>query len=104
MVDKLFELIEGVTITTNYNSATGAIKYYKRAPDLQAIVYALDRVLGKPKQVSVQASFSLAKLIIESSKVNGNNRSDDNEEVPAKSSLLHREDLVFEAPAFEGGV
>ena len=48
LTDKLFELIDGIYIETNNDGKK--IKYYKQPPNLQAIIYALDRVLGKPKQ------------------------------------------------------
>ena len=48
--DKLFELIEGVYIEDSSSGKKGTIRYYKVPPSLPAIVYALDRVLGKPKQ------------------------------------------------------
>lgn len=49
LTDKLFELIEGVYILDK--SVPGKeIKYYQVPPNLNAIIYALDRVLGKPKQ------------------------------------------------------
>lgn len=54
LTDKLFELIEGVYIaekdTTMSKTGPRMIKYYKVPPNLQAITYALDRVLGKPTQ------------------------------------------------------
>ena len=48
LTDKLFELIEGVYVMDKRKDAT--IKYYQVPPNLNAIIYALDRVLGKPKQ------------------------------------------------------
>ena len=49
LTDKLFELIEGVYIVDK--SVPGKeLKYYQVPPNLNAIIYALDRVLGKPKQ------------------------------------------------------
>ena len=48
MVDKIFELIEGIYVVDNV--AGKAVRYYKTPPNLSAIIYALDRVLGKPKQ------------------------------------------------------
>lgn len=49
LVDKLFELIEGVYLEEKGLKKNGTIRYYKVPPNLQAIIYALDRVLGKPK-------------------------------------------------------
>lgn len=48
LVDKIFELIEGIYVVDNV--AGKAVRYYKTPPNLSAIIYALDRVLGKPKQ------------------------------------------------------
>lgn len=49
LVAKLFELIEGVYIVDKRSGKDGkTIKYYQQPPNLQAITYALDRVLGKP--------------------------------------------------------
>lgn len=48
LVDKLFELIDGVYIIDKAGGKE--IRYYKVPPNLTAIIYALDRVLGKPKQ------------------------------------------------------
>lgn len=49
LTDKLFELIEGIYVIEKLK-VTGMpeIRYYKTPPNLQAIIYALDRVLGKP--------------------------------------------------------
>lgn len=53
LTDKLFELIEGVYIIDKRAGKDGTtIKYYQVPPSLQAIIYALDRVLGKPKTVT----------------------------------------------------
>ena len=46
LTDKLFELIEGVYLMDKQKG--GTIKYYQVPPNLNAIIYALDRVLGKP--------------------------------------------------------
>ena len=46
LTDKLFELIEGVYVMDKRKD--GNIKYYQVPPNLNAIIYALDRVLGKP--------------------------------------------------------
>lgn len=48
LTDKLFELIEGVHLVDNINGKT--VRYYKTPPNLNAIIYALNRVLGSPKQ------------------------------------------------------
>lgn len=57
ITDKLFELIEGVYIAKEVVVSQGKgrpkkreVRYYQAPPDLKAIMYALDRVLGKPDQ------------------------------------------------------
>jgi len=51
LTDKLFELIEGVYIVDKKAGKNGRdIRYYLVPPSLNAIIYALDRVLGKPAQ------------------------------------------------------
>lgn len=51
LTDKLFELIEGVYIVDKVGGKNGrGIRYYQVPPSLNAIIYALDRVLGKPAQ------------------------------------------------------
>ena len=47
ITDKLFELIEGVYVVNKLDKK--GVAYYKVPPNLQAIIYALDRVLGKPE-------------------------------------------------------
>src|SRR3990167_51648 len=49
LTDKLFELIEGVYVIDKRGGKDGnQIRYYQVPPNLNAIIYALDRVLGKP--------------------------------------------------------
>lgn len=48
LTDRLFELIEGVYVIDKVGGKD--VRYYKVPPNLQAITYALDRVLGKPVQ------------------------------------------------------
>ncbi len=49
LTDKLFELIEGVYVIDKRGGKDGRdVRYYQVPPNLQAITYALDRVLGKP--------------------------------------------------------
>jgi hypothetical protein len=49
LTDKLFELIEGIYVIEKHKvKGIPEIRYYKVPPNLQAITYALDRVLGKP--------------------------------------------------------
>lgn len=51
MTDKLFELIEGIYVIDKRGGKDGkSIRYYQVPPNLNAIIYAMDRVLGKPKQ------------------------------------------------------
>lgn len=61
LVDKLFELINGVYVVEKKGNE---IHYYKTPPNLNAIIYAIDRVLGKPKQINIQSNFSLSQLLI----------------------------------------
>ena len=50
LTDKLFELIEGVYVIDKRGGKDGrSVRYYQVPPNLNAITYALDRVLGKPK-------------------------------------------------------
>ena len=99
LVDKLFELIDGVYMVDRLKEVKGKeeVRYYKVPPNLNAIIYALDRVLGKPKQLSIQGSFSLSKLLISSD--NGNEfkprstRSGSNEKIHEESSLLYQDNL-----------
>jgi len=97
ITDKLFELIEGVHVAVKVDKDNKVIKYYKTPPSLNAIIYALDRVLGKPKNVNIQGNFSLAKLLVDIN--NGNNRQDNNEKVSEKSHLLYRENVGLESSA-----
>jgi len=62
--DKLFELIEGVYVIDKRGGKGGKqIRYYQVPPNLNAIIYALDRVLGKPK-VSVESTEEKRGLIL----------------------------------------
>ena len=63
LTNKLFELVEGVWVVDKFGPHGEVLKVYKQKPDLAAIVYAIDRVLGKPTQKSVTATFSLADLV-----------------------------------------
>ena len=63
LVDKLFELIEGVYVVQKDDSK--GIRYYKVAPSLPAIVYALDRVLGKPKQYTEHTEEKRGLILVE---------------------------------------
>jgi len=67
ITDKLFDLIEGVYITTTTNPGPNdPIRYYQRPPNLQAIMYALDRVLGKPAQHTEHIEEKRGVMVIES--------------------------------------
>jgi hypothetical protein len=63
LVDKLFELIEGV-YTVQAQSGK-EMRYYKVPPNLQAIVYALDRVLGKPKAYTEHTEEKRGIILVE---------------------------------------
>lgn len=106
LVDKLFELIEGVRVVQRVHKNAGGfeeIVAYKRPPDLQAIIYALDRVLGKPKQLNIQANFSLSKLLIGNGESNdGSTRPNNNKTISEQSDLLYPEDVGLESAADQG--
>lgn len=93
LVEKLFELIEGVQVVgKGYEEVNGIKeqKVYIRPPDLNAIIYALDRVLGRPKQLNVQANFSLSQLLIKTDgKPSNRIGPGDNAEVSEKPDLLY---------------
>lgn len=61
LTDKLFELIEGIYMEER--SDKHGIRYYKVPPNLNAIIYALDRVLGKPTQ-HIEASEEKKGIIL----------------------------------------
>lgn len=67
LTDKLFELIDGVyVIDKNRNGKGGQeIRYYQVPPSLNAIVYALDRVLGKPTQFTEHSEEKKGIMIVE---------------------------------------
>lgn len=66
LTDKLFELIEGVYIVDKKSGRDGRdVRYYQVPPNLQAIVYALDRVLGKPKQQIESSQESKGIILVE---------------------------------------
>lgn len=48
LIDKLFELADGVTVMER--DAHGREKVYDRPPDFKAASYLVDRVMGKPAQ------------------------------------------------------
>lgn len=67
LTDKLFELIEGIYIVDKRGGKDGRdVKYYQVPPNLQAITYALDRVLGKPKQQTEVSHEKKGIVVIES--------------------------------------
>lgn len=64
--DKLFELIEGVYIIDKKGGKNGRdIRYYHVPPSLNAIIYALDRVLGKPTQHTEHTEEKKGILLVE---------------------------------------
>lgn len=66
LTDKLFELIEGVYIIDKRGGQDGRqIKYYQTPPNLNAIIYALDRVLGKPKQYIDKSEEKKGLILVE---------------------------------------
>ena len=66
LTDKLFELIEGVYIVDKRGGKNGRdIRYYQVPPNLNAITYALDRVLGKPKVQIEQSQESKGIILVE---------------------------------------
>jgi len=64
LTDKLFELIDGVYIIQNEGKDT--VKYYKVPPNLSAITYALDRVLGKPASKVESSEEKKGVMLVES--------------------------------------
>ena len=63
LTDKLFELIDGVY--TVQKESGREIRYYKVPPNLTAIIYALDRVLGKPKQFTEHSEEKKGIILVE---------------------------------------
>jgi len=63
LTDRLFELIDGV-YTVQKDDKNG-IRYYRVPPNLNAIIYALDRVLGKPKQYTEVSQESKGIILVE---------------------------------------
>ena len=65
LTDKLFELIEGVSILYEDPKDGKAIRYYKQPPNLNAIQYAIDRILGKPTQHTESTKQSEGLITVE---------------------------------------
>lgn len=68
LVDKLFELIDGVEMVQSYTEEGkkgSKMRYYKTPPNLAAITYALDRVLGKPTQHTEVSEEKKGIMIVE---------------------------------------
>ena len=66
LTDKLFELIEGIYMIDKKGGTDGrTIRYYQVPPSLQAIIYALDRVLGKPTVRSEVSEEKRGVMIVE---------------------------------------
>ncbi len=63
LVDKLFELAQGVYIAEKVGNKE--IRYYQVPPNLQAIVYMLDRVLGKPTQYVEKSEEKKGIMVVE---------------------------------------
>jgi hypothetical protein len=67
LTDKLFEHINGYWVATRIDDdgEVKNVRAYKKEPSLQALVYALNRVLGAPvtKEVKTSVSFSLSALL-----------------------------------------
>ena len=67
LTDKLFELIEGVYIVDKRGGKDGReVRYYQVPPNLNAITYALDRVLGKPMARTEHTEEKKGVMIVES--------------------------------------
>lgn len=63
LTDKLFELIDGVYTVQKEDGKE--IRFYKVPPNLTAIIYALDRVLGKPKQFTEHSEEKKGIMVVE---------------------------------------
>src|SRR3990167_10385961 len=67
LTDKLFELIEGVYIVDKRGGKDGReVRYYQVPPNLNAMTYALDRVLGKPMARTEHTEEKKGVMIVES--------------------------------------
>jgi len=64
LVEKAFELAAGVYILDERDPSK--TKYYKKPPNLDAIIYLIDRILGKPvaknENTALQAKKGVAEL------------------------------------------
>lgn len=49
LVDKMLELADGVVVE-DVNPVTGQVGIYREKPDRQALVYLIDRIMGKPTE------------------------------------------------------
>lgn len=67
LVDKLFELIEGIYIVDKVatKQVGTEVRYYKTPPSLPAIIYAMDRALGKPTQKTETSEQKKGIMIVE---------------------------------------
>jgi hypothetical protein len=67
LTDKLFELIEGISIVEkNKDGRDGkTLRHYTIPPNLNAIIYAIDRVLGKPTQHTEHVEERRGIMVIE---------------------------------------
>jgi len=64
LTDKLFELVEGIYVVSSVDGEK--MKFYKQPPNLNAIIYCLDRVLGKPQAGKPQDEANKGIAIVES--------------------------------------
>ncbi|HEB13581.1 MAG TPA: hypothetical protein ENI13_01225 [candidate division CPR3 bacterium] len=63
LLDKMFELADGLMIVDKHNPGR-ELRYYKMAPDRQAITYLLDRAIGKPRQAESEIDESKEGLLV----------------------------------------
>lgn len=67
LTDKLFELIEGVYVIDKRGGKDGrTVRYYQVPPSLNAIIYALDRVIGKPVTKTETTQEKKGVMVVES--------------------------------------
>lgn len=63
IIDKIFELADGVYLVDKHDNKE--VKYYKRQPDLQALIYLVNRLLGSPTQKSEHVEETRGTLALE---------------------------------------
>lgn len=64
LIDRLFELASGVYVVDKVGGKE--VRYYKVPPNFNALVYLLDRVLGKPKQTGEASDAKKGIYVVES--------------------------------------